>query len=60
METTEPSVCSLRREPACWVLVFNGRRAYLKHEIGIEYVAWLLAHPGETIASAALFAKFSA
>jgi len=59
-ETAEPFRHCLRREPACWVLLFKDGRAYLKYEIGLAYVAYLLAHPGEPVPSATLFSKFSA
>ena len=50
---------SLRREAGCWVLLLEGNYAYLKHEIGLSYVARLLARPREPLASASLFAEFS-
>jgi len=50
---------SLRREAGCWVLLLEGNYAYLKHEIGLLYVARLLARPSEPLASASLFAEFS-
>jgi len=58
--TPGPADFTLRRESVCWVLVFKGGNAYLKHEIGLAYSAWLLGHPDEEIASSSLFAKFSA
>jgi hypothetical protein len=59
-ETPDPLTYTLRREPACWVLVLKGQRAYLKYELGLAYVAYLLSHPGEHVPSAVLFSKFSA
>jgi hypothetical protein len=59
-ETPDPLSYTLRREAACWVLVFKGQRAYLKYELGLAYVAYLLSHPGEHVPSAVLFSKFSA
>jgi hypothetical protein len=59
-ETAAASDYSLRREPGCWVLVFEGQRAYLQHAVGLAYVACLLAHPDEPVASATLFSEFSA
>ena len=50
---------SLRREAGCWVLSLKGNCAYPKHEIGLSYVARLLARPSESLASASLFAEFS-
>jgi len=44
-----PRVTSLCREPACWVLVYEGNRVYLKHEIGLHYVHYLLQHPDEPV-----------
>src|SRR5215472_14280537 len=38
---------ALRKGLGCWELTFAGRRAILKHEQGIFYVAYLLAHPPE-------------
>jgi hypothetical protein len=58
VETPDPLCCTLRREPACWVLVLQGQRAYLKYEIGLEYVAYLLSHPGQRVSGATLFSKF--
>ena len=58
-EAPDPLSFTLRREPACWVLVFKGQRAYLKYELGLAYVAYLLSHPGEHVPSATLFSKFS-
>jgi hypothetical protein len=59
-DTPDPLRYTLRREPACWVLVFSGQRAYLKYELGLAYAAYLLLHPGEHVPSAVLFSKFSA
>jgi hypothetical protein len=58
VETPDPLCYTLRREPACWVLVFQGRSAYLKYEIGLEYVACLLSHPDRGVSGATLFSKF--
>jgi hypothetical protein len=57
-EIAVPLRYSLCRKPACWVLCFNGNYAYLKHEIGLDYVSYLLRHPNEAVAGAALFSKF--
>jgi hypothetical protein len=57
--TAELAGYSLHREPACWVLVIQGGRALLKPEIGILYVARLLARPNQPVACAALFSEFS-
>jgi hypothetical protein len=59
VEAAEPLRYSLRRESACWVLVFKNGYGYLKYEIGLAYVAWLLSHPGEPVPSATLFSRFS-
>jgi hypothetical protein len=59
VETPDPLCCSLRREPACWVLVLQGQRALVKREIGLAYVAWLFSHPDEHAACATLFSEFS-
>ena len=56
----DPLRHSLCREAGCWVLLFKDGRAYLKYEIGLEYVAYLLSQPGEPVPSATLFSKFSA
>jgi hypothetical protein len=58
VETPDPLCHTLRREPACWVLVFQGRRAYLKYEIGLQYVGYLLSHPDQRVSGATLFSKF--
>jgi hypothetical protein len=58
VETPDPLCYTLRREPACWVLVFQGRRAYLKYEIGLAYVAYLLSHPDQRVSGTTLFSKF--
>jgi hypothetical protein len=31
---------------------------YLKHEIGLHYVSYLLHHPNEAVSGATLFSKF--
>ncbi|HWW02606.1 MAG TPA: hypothetical protein VNZ64_23105 [Candidatus Acidoferrum sp.] len=36
---------ALRKGLRAWELTFKGKRAVLKHEQGIHYVAYLLAHP---------------
>ena len=36
---------ALRRGVACWALVFEGREAIFKHELGALYVAHLLLNP---------------
>jgi len=43
LDTAEPFGYRLHREPACWVLVFQGGRVYLKPEIGLAYVAFTRA-----------------
>jgi hypothetical protein len=58
-ETTGPLGYSLRREAACWVLVFPGQQALLKREIGLVYAAHLLSQPGECVPCAMLFSEFS-
>jgi hypothetical protein len=37
----------LRKDYGVWELTYGSQRAVLKHEIGLEYVAFLLAHPNE-------------
>jgi len=39
---------SLRREGKLWHLVFQGERATIPHRKGIQYLAHLLRHPGES------------
>src|ERR1035437_2652820 len=58
VETPDPSCYSLCREPACWVLVLEGKRAHLKHEIGLHYVNYLMHHPNQAVSGATLFSKF--
>jgi hypothetical protein len=58
VEPADPLRYSLCREAACWVLCFNGKYAYLKHEIGLDYVSCLLHRPNEPVSGAALFSKF--
>ena len=58
VETPDPRRYSLCREPVCWVLVFQGREAYLSYEIGLCYVSHLLQHPNQTVSAARLFVKF--
>jgi hypothetical protein len=58
VQPAAPFRYSLRREPACWVLVFEGKYAYLKHEIGLRYVNYLLHHPDQAVSGATLFSKF--
>jgi len=38
---------ALRKGLGMWKLIFDGQEAYLKHERGIFYVAWLLYNPPE-------------
>ena len=59
VEIPDPLGHTLRREPACWVLVLRGQRAFLKREIGLAYVAHLLSRPGEHVPAATLFSEFS-
>jgi hypothetical protein len=42
-----PNGCqyTLRRDPECWHLTFEGRQACFKPELGALYVAYLLLHP---------------
>ena len=59
--TVEPlHYYSLRREAACWVLVFKGGSAQLKKEVGAAYVARLFSQPDEPMPSATLFSNCSA
>ena len=58
MEVPDSFRYSLCREGACWVLLFKDGRAYLKHEIGLDYVSYLLRHPNEAVSGATLFSKF--
>ena len=43
-----------------WTLWLGRTRAILKHEIGLDYVAWLMAHPGEPIHALDLAARIHA
>ena len=36
---------ALHKDGGYWTLVFDGQQAAIKHEKGVLYVAWLLAHP---------------
>ena len=47
MDRSHPDGCqyALRRGVACWALVFEGREAIFKHELGALYVAHLLLNP---------------
>ncbi len=58
VEPPAPSRYSLCREPACWVLVYQGNHVHLKHVIGLHYVNYLLQHPNQAVSGAALFSKF--
>ena len=58
VELPAPSRYSLCRERACWVLVYEGDRVHLKHEIGLHYVNYLLQHPNQAVSGATLFSKF--
>ncbi|MCX6929478.1 MAG: hypothetical protein NT154_40625 [Verrucomicrobia bacterium] len=60
MEIADPFRYSLCREAGCWVLCFRDGEAYLKREIGLEYVGCLLAQPDQWVPSATLFSRFSA
>ena len=40
------------------MLFFKDGRAYLKHEIGLQYVSYLLRHRNEAVSGATLFSKF--
>ena len=46
-ERSHPNSCryALRRGGQYWALVFEGRSATFKHELGALYVAYLLLHP---------------
>jgi hypothetical protein len=50
---------SLRHEGWCWVFECIDGRVGLKPEIGLWYVAWLLANPNEAVPCAKLFSRFS-
>ena len=54
-----PHRYSLCRGRACWVLHFQDGSAQLKHEVGLAYVAYLLAHYDQAVPSAELFSKCS-
>jgi hypothetical protein len=60
LQGTDPDRYSLRREPGCWVLLFEDGQAHLKHELGLDYVAYLLSYPDQWVPSATLFSRFSA
>jgi hypothetical protein len=38
---------ALRKDFGIWVLTHRGQNANLKHEIGLEYIAFLMAHPNQ-------------
>jgi hypothetical protein len=38
---------ALRKSLGVWHLIFDGKQAYLRHERGLFYVAWLLYNPPE-------------
>ena len=59
VRTPDPCRYSLRRERACWLLEFKDGCAFLKYEIGLAYVAYLLSHLHEPVPSATLFSRFS-
>ena len=59
LRTPDPCRYSLRRERACWLLEFKDRCAFLKNEIGLAYVAYLLSHHDDLVPSATLFSRFS-
>jgi len=59
VRTPDPGRYSLHRERGCWLLEFKDGRAFLKDEIGLAYVAHLLAHHDEPVPSATLFSRFS-
>jgi hypothetical protein len=46
-DRNHPNGCqyALRRDAQCWALVFEGREASFKHELGALYVACLLLNP---------------
>jgi hypothetical protein len=39
---------ALRKGLGVWHLIFDGKEAFIRHERGLFYVAWLLYHPDET------------
>jgi len=50
--------CALTKELACWLVIFYGRRATLKHLQGLNYIKHLLQHPNSPIHGSELFALF--
>jgi len=46
-DRSDPNECryALRRGVDCWALVYEGREAIFKHELGALYVAYLLLNP---------------
>ena len=59
VRTPDPCRYSLHRERACWLLEFKDGCAFLKYEIGLAYVAYLLSHHDGPVPSATLFSRFS-
>jgi hypothetical protein len=55
-----PKSFSLRRDLGIWELSQGSRRAILKHELGLDYVAYLLDHPDQEIHGLALGLKVRA
>jgi hypothetical protein len=50
----------LEKGLGCWLLRHNGQHAILRSEIGLDYVAFLLAHPDEEFHGLALALKVRA
>ncbi|HEY5909661.1 MAG TPA: hypothetical protein VJA21_03550 [Verrucomicrobiae bacterium] len=48
---------SIRKDCGVWHLIFDGQEAYIKHERGMFYVAYLLTHPNESFHALDLMAK---
>jgi tetratricopeptide (TPR) repeat protein len=41
-----PEVCVFHRTNAVWTITLGGKTVVLKHGRGLDYLAWLFAHPG--------------
>jgi predicted ATPase len=50
----EVETASLRREGEYWTVHFQGRVARVKHVVGLDWLAVLLAHPGDEVYSLTL------
>ena len=59
-ESRMPAEFSLRQGLGVWELTFAGEKAILRHEQGLAYVGWLLAHPGESILALDLVTQVAA